>query len=114
MLTEFDHTPRASVLCPGFLQLNAAPEQRCLFLPLHAVFGCVQTMVWPQVSGILNAIFNVSTDVGARDCTWGPWEPRGSPVGAPWEPRGSPVGECTLEDDNGTKTRLCVVDRISG
>ena len=103
MLTEFDHTPRASVLCPGFLQLNVAPEQRCLFLPLHAVFGCVQTMVWPQVSGILNAIFNVSTDVGARDCTWGPWEPRGSPV-----------GECTLEDDNGTKTRLCVVDRISG
>ena len=42
-------------------------EQRYPFLPLCAVFPCVQTMVWLPVYGI----FNVPTDVDTCNCTRG-------------------------------------------
>ena len=43
------------------------PEQRYSFLPMCAVFFCVQTMLWLPVF----AIFNVHTDVDACDFTRG-------------------------------------------
>ena len=40
-------------------------EQRYPFLTVRAVFSCVQTKIWLSMLGI----FNVRTDVNARDCT---------------------------------------------
>ena len=36
------------------VRLQQLQEQHCLFLPVHGVFLCVQTMVWLPVFGIFN------------------------------------------------------------
>ena len=47
-------------------------EQSCPFLSVCVVYSCVQTVVWPPVSGI----FNMHTDIEACDCTPGAvWTP---------------------------------------
>ena len=52
---------------PYLCKAQQPQEQRHPFLPVCAVFSCVQTMVWLPVFGICN----VRSDVDARDCTRG-------------------------------------------
>ena len=59
--------PLREIRSPYLGKVQQLQEQRYPFLPVCAVFSCVQTMVWLPMFGILN----VCKDVDACDCTRG-------------------------------------------
>ena len=52
------------------VMLQQLQEQHCLFLPVHGVFLCVQTMVWLPVFGIFNVCTGFDAGSGTQElCT---------------------------------------------
>ena len=77
--------PLREIRSPYLGKVQQLQEQRYPFLPVCAVFSCVQTMVWLAVF----VICNVHTHVDASDCTRGLYGHRTSVstvrVSAPYE-----------------------------
>ena len=86
------------------VRLQQLQEQHCLFLPVHGVFLCVQTMVWLPVFGIFNVCTGFDAGSGTQElCT-------------------NAVGESALIVDNGrifvvaahgTQTHVGIVPGLS-